>query len=129
NDLGRPVPVIFGRSVKVPLLYIKADEAEREYDYIIGEGEGLGGGNFTEVFTVYREDQALDDIEGDAASATSTTLTLEAGDRRPDGWYRYWWVEITAGTGAGQIRHVTAYDSALNRITVNASWSPTPNSS
>ena len=129
NDLGRPVPVIFGRSVKVPLLYIKADEAEREYDYIIGEGEGLGGGNFGEVFTVYREDQALDDIEGDAASATSTTLTLEAGDRRPDGWYRYWWVEITAGTGAGQIRHVTAYDSANNRITVDSAWSPTPNSS
>lgn len=129
NDLGRPVPVIFGRSVKVPLLYIKADEAEREYDYIIGEGEGLGGGNFTEVFTVYREDQALDDIEGDAASATSTTLTLEAGDRRPDGWYRYWWVEITAGTGAGQIRHVTAYDSANNRITVDSAWSVTPNSS
>ena len=129
NDLGRPVPVIFGRSVKVPLLYIKADEAEREYDYIIGEGEGLGGGNFTEVFTVYREDRALDDIEGDAASGTSTTLTLEAGDRRPDGWYRYWWVEITAGTGAGQIRHVTAYDSANNRITVSSAWSPTPNSS
>ncbi len=129
NDLGRPVPVIFGRSVKVPLLYIKADEAEREYDYIIGEGEGLGGGNFTEVFTVYREDQALDDIEGDAASGTSATLTLEAGDRRPDGWYRYWWVEITAGTGAGQIRHVTAYDSANNRITVSSAWSPTPNSS
>ena len=129
NDLGRPVPVIFGRSVKVPLLYIKADEAEREYDYIIGEGEGLGGGNFTEVFTVYREDQALDDIEGDAASGTSTTLTLEAGDKRPDGWYRYWWVEITAGTGAGQIRHVTAYDSANNRITVSSAWSPTPNSS
>ncbi|HML96688.1 MAG TPA: fibronectin type III domain-containing protein [Thermodesulfobacteriota bacterium] len=128
NDLGRPVPVIFGRSVKVPLLYIKADEAAREYDYIIGEGEGLGGGNFTDVFTIYREDQALDDIEGDAAPATSTTLTLEAGDRRPDGWYRYWWVEITAGTGAGQIRHVTAYDSANNRVTVNASWSPTPNS-
>ena len=129
NDLGRPVPVIFGRSVKVPLLYIKADEAEREYDYIIGEGEGLGGGNFTEVFTVYREDQALDDIEGDAASGTSATLTLEAGDRQPDGWYRYWWVEITAGTGAGQIRHVTAYDSANNRITVSSAWSPTPNSS
>lgn len=128
NDLGSPVPIIFGRAVKVPLLYIKADEAAREYDYIIGEGEGLGGGNFAEVFTVYREDQALDDIEGDVASAASTTLTLEAGDRRPDGWYRYWWVEITAGTGAGQVRHITAYDSVLNRITVNSSWSPTPNS-
>lgn len=128
DDLGKPIPIVFGRAKKVPLLYIKEDDTNREYDYAIGEGVGLDGHNFQEVFTAYREDQALDDIEGDVAAATSTTLTLETADRRPDSWYRYWWVEITAGTGAGQIRHITAYDSANNRITVNSSWSVTPNS-
>jgi len=128
DDLGKPISIVFGRAKKIPLLYIKEDDSNREYDYAIGEGVGLDGHNFQEVFTVYREEQALDDIEGDVASATSTTLTLESADRRPDSWYRYWWVEITAGTGAGQIRHITAYDSANNRITINSSWSVTPNS-
>lgn len=128
DDLGKPIPIVFGRNKKLRLLYIKADDTNREYDYIIGEGEGLNGNNFQEVFTIYREEQALDSIEGDVASATSTTLTLETADKRPNSWYRYWWVEITAGTGAGQIRHVTAYDSATNRITVDSAWSVTPNS-
>lgn len=128
NDLGKPVPIIFGRAVKAQLLYVKADETNREYDYLIGEGVGLGG-NFQEVFTVYRNDQALDTIIGNVAGATSNTLTLESTDQRPDSWYKYWWVEITAGPGAGQIRHVTAYDSATNKITVNSSWSVTPNTS
>lgn len=128
DDLGKPIPVVFGRNKKLRLLYIKADDSNREYDYIIGEGVGLNGNNFQDIFTVYREEQALDSIEGDVASATSTTLTLESADRRPDSWYRYWWVEITAGTGAGQVRHVTAYDSANNRITVDSAWSVTPNS-
>ncbi|MEW6146105.1 MAG: fibronectin type III domain-containing protein [Thermodesulfobacteriota bacterium] len=127
NDLGKPVPIIFGRAIKVPLLYVKADEASREYDYIIGEGIGLNDNPFQEVFTVYRNDQALDEINGDVAAATSTTLTLETADKRPDSWYRYWWVEITAGTGVGQIRYVTAYDSANNRITISSAWSVTPN--
>ena len=128
NDLGKPVPIIFGRAIKVPLLYVKADETDREYDYIAGEGLGLNGNPFQDVFTVYRNDQALDEINGDVAAATSTTLTLESADQRPASWYKYWWVEITAGTGTGQIRHITAYDSTNNRITVNSAWSPTPNS-
>ncbi len=124
NDLGRSIPIIFGRAVKVPLLYIKADEAAREYDYIIGEGVGLGGGNFTEVFTVYREDQALDDIEGFAQPGSSASqLKLHNDDQYPDSWYKYWWVEITEGPGAGSIRHVTSYNSLTNIITPNSNFS------
>ncbi len=78
---------------------MKADETNREYDYIIGEGEGPNGNHFQDVFTVYRNDQALDEINGDAAAATSTTLTLESGDQRPESWYKYWWVEIRQGRG------------------------------
>ncbi|HVY54747.1 MAG TPA: hypothetical protein VHC46_03230, partial [Thermodesulfobacteriota bacterium] len=82
NDLGNPITVVFGRAVKVPLLYVKADETNREYDYVIGEGEGLGGNNFQDVFTVYRNDQALDDIEGNAQSGSSASaLKLESGDQ------------------------------------------------
>lgn len=126
NDLGKPIPIVFGRAVKTPLLYVKANESAREYDYIIGEGEGLNGNNFQEVFTVYRNDQALDEINGDAQSGSSASaLKLESGDQRPDSWYKYWWVEITAGPGLGDIRHVTAYDSATNIITPNTNFSAT----
>lgn len=124
DDLGKPIPVIFGRNKKVRLLYIKADDANREYDYIIGEGEGLNGNNFGGVFTVYREDQALDDIEGDAQSGSSIAgLQLEAADRRPDSWYKYWWIEIVAGPGAGSVRHATVYNSAINIVTPNTNFS------
>ena len=124
NDLGNPIPVIFGRAVKVPLLYVQADETNREYDYIIGEGEGLNGNNFQDVFTVYRNDQALDEINGSAQSGSSASaLKLESGDQRPDSWYKYWWVEITSGPGAGDIRHVAAYNSATNIITPNSNFS------
>lgn len=126
DDLGKPIPLVFGRAVKVPLLYVKADGSNRHYDYILGEGVGLNGNNFQEVFTVYREDKALDVIQGDVASATSTTLDLESADQRPNQWYQYWWVEITAGTGVGQIRDITSYDADNNRITVSSAFSPTP---
>jgi hypothetical protein len=128
NDLGEPIPIIIGRQVKVRLLYLNADETNREYDYLIGEGAGQGGGNFEDVTTVYREDRALDSIEGTMAAAASTTLTLEAGDQRPGSWYKYWWVEMLTGNAAGIIRHVTAYDSANNRITIDSSWGTTPTS-
>jgi hypothetical protein len=124
NDLGNPMPVIFGRAVKVPLLYVKADGANREYDYVIGEGKGLNGNNFQDVFTVYRNDQALDEINGNAQSGSSASaLKLESGDQRPDSWYKYWWVKITSGPGAGDIRHVAAYNSATNIITPNSNFS------
>lgn len=127
DDLGKPIPIIFGRNVKVPLLYVKADETNREYDYIIGEGVGLNSNNFQEVFTAYRNEQALDSIEGTMAAATSTTLTLETADERPDSWYKYWWAEMLTGNAAGQITDVTAYDSATNKLTVTA-WGVTPTS-
>lgn len=128
NDLGEPIPIIIGRQVKARLIYINADEANREYDYVVGEGAGYDGDYFEDVTTVYREDRALDSIEGAMAAATSTTLTLESGDQRPDSWYRYWWVEMLTGNAAGIIRHVTAYDSANNRVTINSAWGTTPTS-
>jgi hypothetical protein len=127
NDLGKPIPIIFGRAVKVPLLYVKADETNREYDYIIGEGAGLNSKFFQEVFTVYRDDRALDSIEGTMAASTSTTIDLETADRRPDSWYRYWWVEMLTGNAAGEITDVTAYDSTTNKCTVTT-WETTPTS-
>ena len=127
NDLGKPIPLIFGRAVKVPLLYVKADDSNRHYDYILGEGAGLNSKYFQEVFTAYRDEKALDSIEGTMAAASPTTLTLEAGDRRPDDWYNYWWAEMTSGNAAGSITDVTDYSSSGNRLTVSA-WGTTPTS-
>lgn len=128
DDLGKPIPIVFGRAVKVPLLYVKADEtlvmdeSKREYDYIIGEGIGLDDENFKEVFTVYRDEQALDNWSFDTPSmGTTTTVPLSIGTggdpdlRRPDGWYKYWWI-----FGGDEIRYVTEYDSLTNTVTLDS---------
>lgn len=124
DGLGKRIPIIFGRARKVPLIPINLNDTTREYDFLICEG------NINTVYAVYREDAALDTVTGTASGATSTTLTLEAGDRRPlDNWYKWFWVEITGGTGSGQIRYVTAYNASTNQITVDTAWSTTPNTS
>lgn len=124
DDLGKPIPIIFGRAVKVPLLYVKADEtlimdeSKREYDYIIGEGVGLNNNNFGEVFRVYREAQALDDHSFTTVGASSVpnTINLPDGLKRPSSWYKYWWV-----SALGVTSDVTEYDEETNRITFSTS--------
>lgn len=127
NDLGQPVPILFGRFIKSRALYVNADEAARQYDYIVGEGKGLNDNNFSSITTVYRKDAALDDIEGTASGAGSASITLETADRKANDWYNFFWVEITGGQGVGQIKHITDYDSSSNVATVDSSWSVTPN--
>ncbi|MCH8029055.1 MAG: hypothetical protein IH874_03890 [Candidatus Dadabacteria bacterium] len=126
EGLGKRVPIIFGRAKKVPLININVDDTNRDYDFLIGEGTGLSSGNFNTVYTAYREDSALDEITGTAQTGSATTITLENADRRPDGWYKWFWAEITGGTGSGQIRHITDYISSTNIATVDSAWGTNP---
>ena len=119
KDIGKRVPVIFGRAKKVPLIDISDTtlaDTNREYDFLIGEGTMLA------VETVYRASAALDELTGTAQTGTTTTITLANTDRRPDGWYKWFWVEITAGTGSGQIAFITDYDSETNKATISGTW-------
>ena len=127
ENLSKPIPIVFGRVVKMPLLLIRSDDVNREYHYIVGEGQGLNGKSFKGVYTVYRDKLALDSIEGVVGGgARNASLTLEDGDRRTEEWYKNWWVEITLGTGAGQIRRVESYNSASNEVAVADEWNPAP---
>jgi hypothetical protein len=56
----------------------------------------------------------------DVASATSTVLTVAACDDNLDGS----WVYINSGTGAGQLRYVSAADATT--LTVNTAFTTTP---
>ncbi|MCH9716852.1 MAG: hypothetical protein K0U52_07170 [Gammaproteobacteria bacterium] len=74
-----------------------------------------------------------DDIIADTAAASgtaqagaSTTITLAAGASATDDIYNGWYVEITGGTGSGQVKKITDYVGATKVATVASSWSTNP---
>ncbi len=64
---------------------------------------------------------------GVAQSATSTTITLRAAASSTAGLFVPAVIEIVRGTGAGQIRGITAYNGA-QVATVDRDWTTTPDS-
>lgn len=135
TDLGKPIPIVFGRALKLPLYYIGKNEdgtPNRDntyYDYLLGEGTGLNGNHFKQVFTVYDEDAVMEDIEGNIAGGDLNSLILENADRRFDGWYKWFWIQILDTDGVtilDENRWAIAYDSATNTITPNSSFSVNP---
>jgi hypothetical protein len=69
--------------------------------------------------TVYRI------CKGVADSATSNTLTDSILTEGDDYWNGYE-LQIIAGTGSGQVRTVTDFDAATDKLTVGENFSPTP---
>ena len=64
---------------------------------------------------------------GTAQGGTSDTITLKAAtsytsDQEPNGMF----IEITAGTGAGQTRHVEDYVASTKVLTVYPAWDTAP---
>jgi hypothetical protein len=121
TDLGEKISIIWGLAKKVKASYIGFDNTLLEFDYLVGEK------TIDDVLSVYRDDIALPVFIGTAVTGTSNTITLAAGDKKPDDYYNWTWIEITGGLGAGQIRYATDYDSATNKITVDTNWTTTPN--
>lgn len=64
-----------------------------------------------------------------AQAATSTTLTLAAADTGTSASTLGRWVLITSGTGVGEIKQVTAFDSTTKIATVESAWTATPTAS
>ena len=62
---------------------------------------------------------------GSVTSATSTTVTLSANYTGGDIGAT---ITITSGTGAGQQRTITAYNSSTHVVTVDRAWHTTPDS-
>lgn len=69
--------------------------------------------------TVYRV------CKGVADSATANTLVDSILTEADDYWNGYQ-IQIIAGTGSGQVRTVSDFDAANDRITVSENWSVTP---
>jgi|SRR5688572_23573278 len=68
----------------------------------------------------------VDDDRGTAEAGAATTITLQAGRASAvDSAYVGHWVFITAGTGAGQAKAITAYVGSTRVATVSA-WGTNP---
>lgn len=66
---------------------------------------------------------------GTAQAGAAGSLTLDASASSVSGLYFGCWLLLTGGTGAGQVRGITAYDGTtkIATIDVNAPWYTTPN--
>lgn len=62
------------------------------------------------------------------ASATASTLVLDAGASAADDAYNGYTVLITAGPGEGQARYVSDYVGATKTITPDGNWTVNPTS-
>jgi hypothetical protein len=84
------------------------------------------GGGVTTV-GVYPNDATSVTSAGAACSAASgTTITLASG--APDWDITGWMIVILSGTGVGQVRRITAYNTGTRVATV-ATWTTTPSAS
>lgn len=63
---------------------------------------------------------------GTAQAGGASTITLAAGESGTDDAYNGMTVEITGGTGSGQVRHITDYVGSTKVATVDAAWSANP---
>jgi hypothetical protein len=65
-------------------------------------------------------------IDQSAQSATANTITLAAQASASDDTYNEMLIEITAGTGSGQVRKITDYNGTTRVATVETNFSPVP---
>jgi len=60
------------------------------------------------------------------AGSTSSTIVLAGTSSAVDDFYNGWIIEITGGTGAGQVRAITDYDGGTVTATISPNWTTTP---
>ena len=68
------------------------------------------------------------DIRDTAQGGTSTTITLSSDDSSESGGRIGKEIVTLSGTGSGQKRQITGFDSATKIATVDSAWSTNPNS-
>lgn len=59
---------------------------------------------------------------GIAQGGNANTITLAAAANATDDFYTYSTIEITEGTGAGQLREIAAYDGTTKQATTDNDW-------
>ena len=63
---------------------------------------------------------------GTAQAGAATTITLDAGASGTDNIYNNNYIQITSGTGNGQIARITGYDGTTKIATIEGSWTTNP---
>jgi len=68
---------------------------------------------------------------GTAQAGAATTITLATSATKgsvetTNDYYKYCWLKITSGTGAGQIRQVSSYVGSTKVATVDTAWTTNP---
>jgi hypothetical protein len=54
--------------------------------------------------------------------ASSVEAILHAGASGVDSFYTGWWIKITSGFSANQVRRISGYNGTTKRITVSSAW-------
>lgn len=96
------------------------------YDFLYGNPSATAPTNLS-TRTRNALSYAADDLEGTsgtANSATSTTLTVSPSPAWETNRWRYGYIQITAGTGAGQRRKIAS--NTADTITITRAWTTTP---
>jgi hypothetical protein len=60
--------------------------------------------------------------QGTAQGGTASTITLATSASSVHGAYNGMWIEITGGTGSGQVRKITDYNGDTKVATVDTNW-------
>lgn len=68
-------------------------------------------------------------FKGFAQGGASNNIILCAGAISKDDFYNDYYIEITSGTGNGQVKKITGYTGSTKVATVEGTWNPIPNAS
>lgn len=64
--------------------------------------------------------------KGKATAGGASTITLASGSSAIEGMFEGWTVEITGGTGIGQVRTISGYVGSTLVATVSVAWKTVP---
>lgn len=83
-------------------------------------------GSLATSYPVHEDDLVPMAHAGTAQGGAASTITLAAGASATTDFYKDRPVRIVAGTGAGQVRSITAYNGATKIATVDKAWAVNP---
>jgi hypothetical protein len=76
------------------------------------------------------QDDIIMDVPAETGTAqvgsTASTIVLDLTSSASDDYYNGWIIELTGGTGAGQVRTISDYVGGTLTATVTPDWSTTP---
>src|SRR6185369_6045180 len=68
----------------------------------------------------------LNELIGTAQAGSSNTITLDGSAHSVEDFYNQSTIEITSGTGSGQLKTITDYVGSTKVATVDTNWATNP---